>query len=121
MIELQKLTSETKNNLAFLQSTKKQTTKLINILENYQTNFNFINSNLSHFVKTSEQQGKQLNSNLNGIGMTSDRLLNTFEQRSQNNIQEIQKLITEFQQIIEQINNIPLAITKLISKFEKYE
>ncbi len=103
VIELQKLTSGINQNLESLQNTKNETTKLIGILENYQNNFNFINSNLSHFVNTSEQQGKQLNSNLNGIGLTSDRLLNSFEQRSQNNIKEIQNLTTELKQITGQI------------------
>lgn len=53
--------------------------------------------------------------------MTSDRLLNSFEQRSQNNIQEIKNLIIEFQKTTNQIDNIPSAINKLISEFEKYE
>ena len=121
VLELQKLTSEAKNNLESLQNTKNETTKLIGILENYQNNFNFINSNLSHFVNTSEQQGKQLNSNLNGIGLTSDRLLNSFEQRSQNNIKEIQNLTTELKQLMGQIDNIPSAIKKLLSEFQKHE
>ena len=121
IVELQKLTSEINNNIKYLQYTNNETAKLITILENYQNNFNSINSNLSTIAKTSEQQGKQVNSNLNGIGMTSDRLLNSFENRSQNNIKEIQNLIAEFKQIISQINNIPLAIKTLISEFEKHE
>lgn len=121
IIELQKLTSEAKNNIEFLESTKNETNKLIDILQKYQSNLNFINSNLSHLVKTSEQQGKQLNSNLNGLGITSDRLLTSFEQRSQNNIRDIQQLITEFQQTLGTINNIPLAIQELIIKLEKHE
>lgn len=121
IVELQKLTSEINNNIKYLQYTNNETAKLITILENYQNNFNSINSNLSTLAKTSEQQGKQVNSNLNGIGLTSDRLLNSFEDRSQNNIKEIQNLITEFKQISSQINNIPLAIKNLISEFEKHE
>ena len=121
VIELQKSTSGINQNLESLQNTKNETTKLIGILENYQNNFNFINSNLSNFVNTSEQQGKQLNSNLNGIGITSDRLLNSFEQRSQNNIKEIQNLTTELKQLMGQIDNIPSAIKKLLSEFQKHE
>ncbi|MEM7592967.1 MAG: hypothetical protein AAF383_15865, partial [Cyanobacteria bacterium P01_A01_bin.83] len=121
IIELQKLTSEINNNFECLQDTKNETAKLIIILQNYQNNFNTINSNLSNIANTSAQQGQQLNSNLNGMGMISDRLLNSFEQRSQNNIKEIQNLTKEFKQLIEQIDNIPLAIQKLIGEFQKHE
>ena len=121
IIELQKTTTAINHNLNSLQETKNETVKLITILENYQNQFNNINSHLSQLAETSDQQGRQLNSNLNGIGMTSDRLLNSFEQRSQNNIQEIKNLIIEFQKTTNQIDNIPSAINKLISEFEKYE
>ena len=96
--ELQKLTSGINNNLECLQSTRTETAKLINILENYQNNFYSINSNLSNLANTSEQQGKQLNSNLNGIGMMSDRLLNSFEQKTDNNIEQIKILTAKIEQ-----------------------
>ena len=121
IIELQKLTSGINNNLDLLQQTQTETAKLIDILENYKNNFNSINSNLSKLASTSEQQGKQLNSNLNGVSTISDRLLTSFEQRSQNNIQNISKLIAELKQITEQVNNVPLEIKKLISAIEKHE
>ena len=89
VIELQKLTSGINNNLDSLQQTQTEAAKLITILKYYQDNFNSINSNLSNLASTSEQQRKQLNSNLNKIRMMSDRLLTSFEQRSQNNIQNI--------------------------------
>ncbi|MDJ0570440.1 MAG: hypothetical protein QNJ53_15550 [Pleurocapsa sp. MO_192.B19] len=114
VVELQKLTSEINNNFDSLKQTQTETAKLITVLENYQNNFNSTNSNLSQLIATSEQQGKQLNSNLTGIGIKSDRLLNSFEQRAQNNIQEISNLIN-------QINIIPLEIGKLISAIEKHE
>ncbi|MEM8719020.1 MAG: hypothetical protein AAGE84_06885 [Cyanobacteria bacterium P01_G01_bin.39] len=120
-IELQKLTSGINNNLESLQDTKNETVKLITILENYQNNFNNINSSLSNLANTSAQQGKQLNSNLNGIGITSDRLLNSFEQRSQNNIKEIQNLTTELKQLIGRIDNVPSTIKELLSEFQKHE
>ena len=121
IIELQKLTSGINNNLDSLQQTQTETAKLITILENYKNNFNSINSNLSKLASTSKQQGKQLNSNLNGVSTISDRLLTSFEQRSQNNIQNISKLIAELKQITEQVNNVPLEIKKLISAIEKPE
>ncbi|MDJ0648796.1 MAG: hypothetical protein QNJ60_08825 [Xenococcaceae cyanobacterium MO_188.B19] len=43
----------------------------------------------------------------------SDRLLNSFEQNSQNNTQEIKNLITEFQQIMTELNTIPKGINEL--------
>ncbi len=114
LVELQKLTSGINHNLNSLQQTQTETAKLINILENYKNNFQSINSNLSDLANISEQQGKQANSNLNGIGIMSDRLLNSFEQRSQNNLQEISNLT-------KQINTIPSEIAKLIKAIEKHE
>ena len=121
IIELQKLTSGINNNLDSLQHTQTETAKLIDILEKYQNNFNSINSNLSKLASTSKQQRKQLNSNLNTVFLTSDRLLTSFEQRSQNNIQNISKLIAELKQITERVNNVPSEIKKLISAIEKYQ
>ena len=107
LVELQKLTSGINHNLNSLQQTQAETAKLINI-------FQSINSNLSNLANISEQQGKQANSNLSGIGIISDRLLNSFEQRAQNNLQEISNLI-------KQINTIPSEIAKLIKAIEKHE
>ena len=121
VIELQKLTTGINNNLDSLQQTQIETAKLITILNDYQNHFTSINSNLSNLASTSEQQGKQLNSNLNGVGIISDRLLTSFEQRSQNNIQNISKLIAELKQITERVNNVPSEIKKLISAIEKHE
>ncbi|MEL6441261.1 MAG: hypothetical protein AAFQ80_18655 [Cyanobacteria bacterium J06621_8] len=98
--ELQNLTSETKNNLNYLQNIKDEIIRLINI---------------------SEQQTKQVNSHLNGIGIMSDRLLNSFEDRSQDNIKEIQRLTTELNQLIVPINNIPLALKELMTELKSYE
>ena len=121
VIELQKITTGINNNLDSLQQTQIETAKLITILNDYQNHFTSINSNLSNLASTSEQQGKQLNSNLNGVGIISDRLLTSFEQRSQNNIQNISKLIAELKQITERVNNVPSEIKKLISAIEKHE
>jgi methyl-accepting chemotaxis protein len=121
ILELQKLTSGISNNLDSLQQSKTEAVRLIAILENYKNNFNSINSSLSSIANTSEEQGKQLNSNLNDVSLISDRLLNSFEQRSQNNIQNISQLITEFKQTINQINNIPSEIGKLVQVIEKQE
>lgn len=98
VIELQKLTSGLNNNLDLLQQTQTETAKLINILENYQNHFDSINFNLSNLASTSEQQEKQLNSNLNGIGMMSDRLLNSFEQQTKNNTEQIKILTAKIEQ-----------------------
>ncbi|MGL5796383.1 MAG: hypothetical protein ACRC06_18655, partial [Waterburya sp.] len=121
IVELKKLTSGINNNLNSLQQTQTETAKLINILENYKNNFQSINSNLSNLASTSEQHGKQVNSNLNGIGIMSDRLLTSFEQRSQNNTQEIVKLTAELKQIINQINTIPTEINNLIKAIKQHE
>ena len=93
VIELQKLTSGINNNLDSIQQTQTETAKLITILKNYQNHFDSINSNLSNLASTSGQQGKQLNSNINAIGMISDRLLNSFEKQTQNNTEQI-KILT---------------------------
>lgn len=121
IVELQKLTSGINNNLNSLQQTQTETAKLINILENYKNNFQSINSNLSNLAITSEQQEKQINSNLNGIGVMSDRLLTSFEQRAQNNTQEIIKVTAELKQIINQINTIPTEINDLIKAIKQHE
>lgn len=121
LVELQKLTSGINNNLNSLQQSQTETAKLINILENYKNNFQSINSNLSNLASTSEQHGKQVNSNLNGISMTSDRLLTSFEQRSQNNTQEVIKLTAELKQIINQIHTIPVEINNLIKAIKQHE
>ncbi|MGB5636695.1 MAG: hypothetical protein WBM44_29205 [Waterburya sp.] len=121
VVELQNINLGINSNLKALKNTATESKKLINILENHQNNFLLINSNLSDIADTSKKQGKQLNSNLNDLSMNSDRLLNSFEQHSQNNVQEITKLITEFKQTINQIYNIPLEIAKLIKVMEKHE
>ncbi len=121
IVELQKLTSGINNNLNSLQQTQTETAKLINVLENYKNNFESINSNLSNLASTSEQQGKQVNLNLNGISMMSDRLLTSFEQRSQNNTHEIVKLTAELKQIINQIISIPSEINNLIKAIKQHE
>jgi methyl-accepting chemotaxis protein len=121
VLELQKLTSGISNNLNSLQQSQTEAARLITVLENYKNNFNSINSSLSNIANTSEEQGKQLNSNLNDVGLISDRLLNSFEQRSQNNVQNISQLITEFKQTINQINNISSKIGKLVQVIENQE
>jgi methyl-accepting chemotaxis protein len=110
ILEIQKLTSGINHNFNSLQQTQTETAKLINILENYQNNFQSINSNLSNLASISEQQGKQVNSTLNGIGLMSDRLLTSFEQQAQNNTQEVVKLTAELKQIADRINNLIKAI-----------
>ena len=112
--QLQKLTSGINNNFDSFKETQIETAKLITVLENYKNDFSSINANLSQLTTNSEQQGKQLNSSLNGIGMMSDRLLTSFEKQSQNNLQEISTLINR-------INTIPLEISKLINAFEKQD
>ena len=88
---------QTKNNVIELQQTQTETTKLINILENYQDNFNSINSNLSNLASTSEQQRKQLNSNLNSVNEKGGRLLNSFEKQTQNNTEQIKILTSKIE------------------------
>lgn len=121
VIELQKLTAEINHNFDSLQQTQTETAKLVTVLENYQDKFNSVNSHLSQLVATSEQQAKQVNSSLNEVGMNSDRLLTGFEQQSQNNTQEISKLIAEFKQLMNQFNTIPSEVGKLIDAIEKHE
>jgi uncharacterized protein YejL (UPF0352 family) len=111
--ELKTLTTEINNSFNSLQKTQTETTKLIKILENYINIFNLIHTQLSQLLNTSEQQGKQTNSNLNGIIINSDRLLNSFEQHAQTNVQEIQNLIAEFKKASDQINIIPTEINQL--------
>ncbi|BAU63460.1 hypothetical protein STA3757_08240 [Stanieria sp. NIES-3757] len=121
VIELQKIATEINNQSNSLKNTQTETSKLIAVLENYINHFNSINSQLAQLITNSEQQGKQINSSLSGIGSMSDRLLNSFEQRSQNNTQEITKLIEEFKQIINQLNTIPTEIGKVIGAIKQHE
>ncbi|VEP17032.1 conserved membrane hypothetical protein [Hyella patelloides LEGE 07179] len=104
---------QTNNNNQQLQQVTEQIANLIFKVESYLSKFEILNSQLSQLISASEQQGKQVNSNLNGIGLLSDRLLTSFEQGSQNNVQEISKLIAEFQTIITQLNTIPREINQL--------
>ncbi|MEO0927465.1 MAG: hypothetical protein AAFY63_16480 [Cyanobacteria bacterium J06643_13] len=91
------------------------------ILTSFQTQTNSNVVELQKLTSEIKNNSSSLNSNLNGIGITSERLLKSFESGSQNNTKEIQNLIKEFKQTISQIDNIPLAIKKLINEFEKHE
>ena len=73
------------------------------ILGEYLTNFDSINSNLSNIATTSAQQEKQLNSNLNEVELISDRLLTSFEQKSNNNTHQLTQLIAETAKLIKAI------------------
>ncbi|BAZ43969.1 hypothetical protein NIES4102_09720 [Chondrocystis sp. NIES-4102] len=103
IIELKKITSGINNNLNSLQQNYSIIAKLIKNLEDYQNNFQSINSKIA---SRAEQQEKQRNSDQQGIVMMSERLFTSFEQRSQNNTQEIMKLTAELKQIANQINNL---------------
>jgi len=80
--------------------------------------FNNLQSELANIVTTLEQHQQQVNISLINFG---EKMLKTFEQRSQSNTLEITKLITEFKQTINQINIIPLEINKLIKVIEEHE
>ena len=80
--QLQNLNTEIKNSSQSFQLTQVELSKLITTLDNYQNQFNSINSNL------------------NGIGITSDRLLKNFEQKADNNTQNITRLVTEIKNLI---------------------
>ncbi|WP_019505297.1 hypothetical protein [Pleurocapsa sp. PCC 7319] len=82
------------------------------------TSLNSIQSELENIVTTLEQHKQQVNTSLLQFG---EKMLKSFEQRSQNNTLEITKLITEFKQIINQINIISLETEKLIKAIEKHE
>ena len=104
VIELQNINTGMNNSSKSFQLSQIEIAKLTAILGNYSNNFNSINSNLSNIANTSEQHGKQLNSNLNGIGLISDRLLTGFEQQSSNNTHNITQLITEIEKLIKAID-----------------
>ena len=118
--ELQKLTTQINNNFNSLQETTIQSAKLITVLEKWLNYFNSIESKLTELVNTSEGEKTQTILNLNELKNNSDRLLNSVEQYSQNNIQNISKLIAELRQTTENINKVPLQIEKLVLAFEKH-
>ncbi|WP_052055926.1 hypothetical protein [Myxosarcina sp. GI1] len=99
IVELHNLTSEISNSYDSLQRSQTETTRLINILENQVNNFNSIDSTLTNIVDVSNKQGQQINQSLNTIGTNGNRLLTSFEQRSQNTIREVQNLIAELKQL----------------------
>ena len=121
VIELQKLTLGINNNFDTFQQTQIEAAKLIAILKKYQNSFNSIDSNLSKLAVSAEQQTKQLNSNLSTVDLISDRLLNSVEQYSQDNNQNISKLIAQLKQTTAEINKVPLQIEKMFLAFEKHQ
>lgn len=99
--ELQKLTTEINNNLQSFQKSHQEITKFIDLLEKYLNYFNLANSQLSQLITNSEQQTKQVNSNLSGIGLISDRfLLVNFLINLRENLARIQKIINTTRAII---------------------
>ena len=82
------------------------------------TSFNNIQSELVNIVATLEQHKQQVNTSLMKFG---EKMLNSFEQKSQNYTLEISKLITEFKQTVNQINIIPVEVSKLIRVIEQHE
>ncbi len=91
-------TEETNNLIAQVTNLNQHSTKLLEInakkTEQEIASFNNIQSELNNIVVALEKHREQLTSSLYGIGMMSDRLLNSFEENSQNNTQEIKNLIT---------------------------
>lgn len=102
--ELRNITSGINISSGSLKNTQAETAKLINVLENYRVSFNLLNSQLSKLVTTSEQQGNKTNTSLVQIGTLNNRLLNSFEMRSQANIKEINNLVSEVKQFVKQTN-----------------
>ena len=76
IVELQKLTAGTNNNLEYLQSNKTEIERLIKVLEQYKEKFSFINSNFSDLVSVLKQQVKQLN-NVHSSNLELDKTLKT--------------------------------------------
>ena len=98
VVELQKLNIAMNANFQAIKATAKEATKLTTILEDYKNNFLLTNANLSNIADTSKQQGEQLNSNLNEISLVSDRLLKSFEQRTDSNTEQIKALTAKIEQ-----------------------
>lgn len=123
VIELQKLTSGINSNLDSLQQTKAETAKLITILKTYLDNFNRIQSELSKLADVSDERAKQASASLNKLEANSDRLINSFQQNSKNNIKEFQKSIEQLDYIASEIKNLIKAIVKheheMNSKFDR--
>jgi methyl-accepting chemotaxis protein/predicted metallopeptidase len=80
--------------------------------------FENIQSELERIVTTLDQHKQQVNISLVNFG---EKILKSFEQRSQNNTQEIVKLTAELKQIINQINTIPTEINDLIKAIKQHE
>jgi methyl-accepting chemotaxis protein len=80
--------------------------------------FENIQSELQRIVTTLDQHKQQVNISLGNFG---EKILKSFDQRSQNNTQEIIKLTAELKQIINQINTIPTEINDLIKAIKQHE
>jgi hypothetical protein len=80
--------------------------------------FENIQSELERVVTTLDQHKQQVNISLVNFG---EKILTSFEQRSQSNTQEIVKVIAELKQIVNQINTIPAEINNLIKVVQQHE
>jgi uncharacterized protein YejL (UPF0352 family) len=80
--------------------------------------FENIQSELQRLVITLDQHKQQVNISLVNFG---EKILKSFEERSQNNTQEIIKLTAELKQIINQINIIPSEINNLVQAIKQHE
>ena len=102
--KLKSITSGVNNSSILLKNTLAETAKLINVLEDYHVSFNSVNSKLFQLITTSEQQGSKTNFNLEQIATLNNHLLNSFETRSQANIEEIHSLYSELKQFVKHRN-----------------
>jgi methyl-accepting chemotaxis protein len=73
-------------------------------IELEKNSFEGIQSELNNLISQFKQNGQQVNANLNGIGMTSDRLLKSFEQQTNNNTGQFQQLLNNLEQFLTQLN-----------------
>ena len=101
--------------------------------ENFYANFNYVNNNnvrqlqkiieqITNLISKSEQQGKQISSNLNGIGLNSDRIimqLNTIDQDiSRLNAATLQQKQQANSQFNNSINSANQQIKNITKKFD---
>jgi methyl-accepting chemotaxis protein len=102
--QLQGLTNQTKEFVEQINFTKTILTKLSSTLETYVSNFDSIKSELSNLVNTSQRNGEQLNLGLNSLEIISDRLINTFQQTLDRDLQQLQKVTDQFSKDLKKIN-----------------
>jgi DNA repair exonuclease SbcCD ATPase subunit len=108
---------------SFEQKTDTHTQKLQLVgdkLEQYSIHLNETKSELAKIPSALKQHEQQITSGLNSIGITNDRLLKSFQQQAENNIQQLQQVTNNLGQSFNGLDRIQSELSKLISQLEQH-